>query len=425
MGSGRSRTGVSGGKSTLSSKGGVGGGSSSAQDDYGVTDSDIMKKAFGNGWESLNFDEILEKKGFSALPKVVEDKEFNSLIKNGATELSRGISFINKEQAGFYIHEMLRGDFYTEGGESYFGRGLYSYGGDSLHSSSRYGMPIQMALKKDARIKTIDLEGHAKTYPKDLEPYKNLLGATNLGNSKESFLKSRGITLPKPPTLEEAEAISKVSRAKGLGDVGTAWLLNQERVYNNKVSTLVESQVRKELGEKKFKELHKLDTLGYTRRNETYAAAGYDAIRLKPKYVNGHSNNGHEEIVIVLNRGALVVNRTPLEKRFGGKKEFDSLMNQGSIYATRNKAERIRQRNLAEESITSGLREYHSSKKQSEVSNKKQSEVSKASKSSSLVSKYKDAYLDMGYRSFTEYVKSQGDNLLTVLEEMKKWEESQ
>ena len=66
MGAGRSRTGVAGGKPTLSSKGGAGGGgSSSALDDYGVTDSDIMKKTFGNGWESLNFDEILEKKGFS------------------------------------------------------------------------------------------------------------------------------------------------------------------------------------------------------------------------------------------------------------------------------------------------------------------------------------------------------------------------
>lgn len=421
MGAGRSRTGVAGGKSTPSNKGSAGGagggGSSPALDDYGVTDSDIMKKTFGDGWESLSFDEILEKKGFSALPKVVEGKEFNSLVKNGATELSRGITFSSKEQAGFYLHEMLRGDFYTEGGEAYFGRGMYSYGGDSLNSSSRYGMPIQMALKKGARIKNIDLEDHAKTYPKDLEPYKGLLAVTNSGNNKESFLKSRGITLPKPPTLEEAEAISKVSRAKGLGDVGTAWLLNQEQVYNHKISTLVEAQVRKELGEKKFKELHKLDTLGYTRRNETYAAAGYDAIRLTPKYVNDRSNNGHEEIVIVLNRGALVVNKTPLEKRFGGKKKFDSLMSQGSVYATRNKAERIRQRNLAEESITSGLREYHSPKKQSEVS--------KTSKTSSIVSKYKDAYLDMGFRSFAEYVKSQGDNLLTVLGEMRKWEESQ
>ena len=447
MGAGKSRVGVAGGsnahnlRSSGSSAGGGAGASSETSESF-MSDEEILSKIKGNENLDMTFSEIINTLGYNALPTVVGQKEFDSILSKGGAHLSRGIRAAEEKDAAKYVHDLMEGDFYVAGGEAYFGQGMYCFGGDSRNQSYRYtnttGIVLDMALKPNAKIATLSMS-EVKRQRERSERNKALIDSLGMRDkvytknnsdiaSMEEFLLKHNVSLPKGKP--ESEQINYVMKAYPdfNSDMASRWYLTAEHTYRQKLRKKVAEVERKNAGEKVFKQLR---ANGITdSSNQALAARGYDAIRLTPDYVNDKSNNGRAEIYIVLNRGALVVNEDKIRERFGSS--YDSLMErQRSIRKIREsiaekkrlagvETPRYRFGDVRQVRIPDNWREILNPPKKVETPKKKSSSAGDSRKKA-IISKYKDAYMNMGPRQLSEYIRSNGDDFDEVYNILNRW----
>lgn len=271
-------------------------------------------------------EDAITKQGFNGTPRVMSSKDFDEYVSSGGgIELSRGISSPNKGTTQQYVDALKYGDFYIAGGESYFGQGMYFFSGDSLNSATKYaqgsgGKVISAALSKDAKvleikgkngltspevIKTFYQEVDDYSYGKPvkklqynpnnrLHEYKELLESSFIAGDK---LKSLGYKIPDKPDVSLLFTSNEDSKRT---------YFKQEAKFKSAVESAALSYIRKTLPKSDVKLLLEYSKSG-SGNNMITASQGYDAIRLSPEYVNEHSSNGKQEILIVLNRTKLTV----------------------------------------------------------------------------------------------------------------------
>ena len=446
MGAGKSRVGVAGGsnahnlRSSGSSAGGGAGGSSETSESF-MSDEEILSKIKGNENLDMTFSEIIHSIGYDALPTVVGQKEFDSILSKGAVRLTRGIKAAEEKDTAKYVYDLMKGDFYVAGGEAYFGQGMYCFGHESRNMTYMYsnttGIVLDMALKPNAKIATFSMDEVKKQKErakKNSALVKSLgnkayQGSSSDINSMEKYLSDNNVSLPKgKPYSEQINYVMKAYPDFN-SDWATGWYSTAKNSYRQRLRKKVAETERKNIGEKAFKKLHSHNILGHT--NYALAARGYDAIRLTPDYVNDKSSNGRSEIYIVLNRGALVVNEDKIKKRFGPsyKSQMERQKTIRDIYksiAEKKKragieSSRYRADDVRQVKIPSNWKEILNPPKPKEKPKASQSSSSGNSKSKVIVSKYKGAFMSMGVRDFAEYIQSNGDQVDEVLKVMNKW----
>ena len=118
---------------------------------YGVSGRDLLNEDH----DFDNLSQILETQGFNGMPTELTPEEMEAHIANGGLDLYRGVK-ANRQTYFQYKEEFLNGDFYVEGGEAYFGRGMYVFDGSSgpnaFTQAGKYGIVSRMSLSLDARI---------------------------------------------------------------------------------------------------------------------------------------------------------------------------------------------------------------------------------------------------------------------------------
>lgn len=248
-------------------------------------------------------EKVMEYQGFNGLPSVVNQKDFDKFIKEGGIELSRGISAHSMEELQSYVDKMKYQDFYISGEySSYFGRGLYCFGGKSLEFAWDYvkgaGDVLQLGLTKDAKILEVKLT-ESKGIKESLKPYVSLMRLSEhdidrVLKENSSFISSmeeNGIKLP------------KLSKSSYLD-------LDKRNEYTYAVTKEVFKYAKGNLSKEDLKEVIQAtqDPNSLTNDTRVAVARGYDAIKYTQDYVDKYSSNGKQEIWVVLNRNKLVIN---------------------------------------------------------------------------------------------------------------------
>lgn len=299
----------------------TGGGNSleDSQKSYGVSagslfttndldDEDYLIELDSRGLDSL--EKILDKQGFSGLPRQMSKKEFEQFVKESGIELARGIQADSEERYNQYIDSLLHGDFYVAGGEAYFGHGMYAYGGGYLKNAGNYGRVTRMALSPDAKIYTIKGDREYSKEVRDLflkeETYfdygqektrlvynrdNRLDKAHDIYNGNEFAMREKGL---KPVELEFSDFNGNVE-AYMKADLKT-------RARNKQIGR---NYLKKTLPKKDYELIREYGTPSKP-NNSVLAAKGYDAIKLEPEYVKTTSRNVGE-MWIILNRTKLTI----------------------------------------------------------------------------------------------------------------------
>lgn len=248
-------------------------------------------------------EKVMEYQGFNGLPNVVSQEDFDKFIKEGGIELSRGISAHSMAELQSYVDNMKYQDFYISGEySSYFGRGLYCFGGKSLESAWDYvrgtGDVLQLGLAKDAKILEVKLTEN-KGVKESLKPYVSLMRLSESDMDRvlkenSSFISSMeksGIKLP------------KITKSLDLD-------IDKRNEYTYAVTKEVFKYAKDKLSKEDLKEVIQAtqDHNSLTNDTRVAVARGYDAIKYTQDYVDKNSSNGKQEIWLVLNRNKLVIN---------------------------------------------------------------------------------------------------------------------
>ena len=314
MGAGRSRSvsisSPAGGDSDVDNKQissyGVSAGSMFTNND--LDDEDYIAELEKRGITSLN--QILDKQGFSGLPRQMSEEEFEQFVKDGGIHLARGIQASSEEQYDEYVDSLLHGDFYVAGGEAYYGQGMYAYGGEYTGYAGAYGRITNMALSPDSKVYTIERDKDFSKEVKDLflkeETY------FDYGQERTRFVYNRDNRLNKANNIYTGNTL--VMKEMGIKPVEIKF-----SDFKGDVNAYLGADVKtraknKQIGREYLKKTISKEDYNLIREynaptkpnNAVLASKGYDAIRLAPEYVRATSKNTGE-IWIILNRTKLTV----------------------------------------------------------------------------------------------------------------------
>lgn len=291
----------------------------SDSDNLSLLDEEYAELLLEMGMSSLS--DVLDYQGFSGLPVQINEKEYGDLIERGGIELARGVSAPNDSAYNYYMNDFLNGNFYVEGGEAYFGKGMYAFGGESLNQASRYGNVTNMVLAPNAKVYTVDLGEHygfknkkvldtfytlqdtidmsqAVTHFKVPKYNRNnrLQDYVEIAGGNDYFMKQKGIkTAPENPYSMYTE----MGKYKAYSDKAKVQNIKYAREYLTKEAPIPKSDVNLI-----YQHLTK-----HKPSNDILAAKGYDAIKFTSRYVNENSKNGNNEIWVVLNRTKIAVQK--------------------------------------------------------------------------------------------------------------------
>lgn len=267
------------------------------------------------------FNDVLNKQGFLGVPKQVTQDGFDYIVANGGVKVSRGVSANTKEELESYTEQFLSGDFYINGGEAYFGSGMYAFGGEYANTNAtQYGNVTDMVLSPDANILTLDVGEHYGFSDKEiLDTFYVLKDRQNESRQNSSY--------KEPEYNSEGRLSKEVEIAQGnsysLRQVGLTpkevdinlMYTDPDAYFSQKDSVKAHNMKigREYLTTKSSLSPHDVDlvyrylTGDGKVPNPILVAKGYDAVRYTPEYVQAHSSNGAKEIVVVFNRTKLAV----------------------------------------------------------------------------------------------------------------------
>ena len=252
------------------------------------TELEYLQELSDMGYDDIT--DILKAQGFDGLPRAMTKEEFDKFVADGGVELARGILANSQEQYDKYTDSLLNGDFYVcSEKDGYFGSGLYTYAGKSLDQAENYGEVTRLALSPNAKIYEVDFTA------KDVKLQKGF----SKSNYDDYFDAVDG-------DIDSARAL-KIPNFISTQGIKSEKEMNKTIAHNSKVTR---KYFKETLSKKDFKILYKNSIeVDVSPSSEVLAAKGYDAVRFTPAYVREYSGNGSHEIMIVLNRSKLVVQR--------------------------------------------------------------------------------------------------------------------
>lgn len=274
------------------------------EEDLSAFPSEYVERIYEDGVEG-GFENIVHHFGLDTLPVTVNEEDFRKYVDSGELiELSRGISAGDQETAEAYEDALKNGDFYVAGGEAYYGNGMYTFGPQSLYMAVNYagnhsGRIIHMGLRKDAKILEINENSKPPKLNERLENFVSIIERPNLGGQGLKYLRDRGADISKIESMKPDMGMLSSGNAGGY--------LMQDEKYKTAIKNSAIREMRKELSSDDMTQIaHRVRGEGWG--NGLAAAMGYDAIRYSPEAVaQSNGRLGHSEVVIVLNRGKLVI----------------------------------------------------------------------------------------------------------------------